>query len=38
MNVDKTILVPINADATFIKSHNIGTEAVKIWKAVKHLV
>ena len=28
MNVDKTILVPINIDAALIKSHKIGDEAV----------
>ena len=28
MNMDKTILVPNNVDATFIKSHKTGTEAV----------
>ena len=37
MNVDKTILVPINVDATFIKSHKIGTEAVKILESCKLL-
>ena len=34
MNVDKTILVPINVDASFIKSHKIGTEAVEIFEYV----
>ena len=37
MNVDKMILVPINVDATFIKSHKIGTEAVKILESCKIL-
>ena len=37
MNVDKTLLVPINIDATFIKSHNIGAEAVKILESCKIL-
>ena len=37
MNVDKTVLVPINVDATFIKSHKIGTEAVKILESCKIL-
>ena len=35
INVDKTILVPINVDAAFIKSHKIGTEAVKILESCK---
>ena len=37
MNVDKTILVPINVDASFIKSHKIGTEAVEIFEICKIL-
>ena len=37
MNVDKTILVPINVEATFKKSHKIGTEAVKILESCKIL-
>ena len=37
MNVDKTILVPINVDATFIKSPKIGTEAVKLLESFKIL-
>ena len=37
MNVDKTILVPINIDAGIIKSHKIGTEAVKIRDSCKIL-
>ena len=37
MNVDKTIIVPINVDATFIKSLKIGTEAVKTLESCKIL-
>ena len=37
MNVDKTILVPINVDVTFIESHKIVTEAVKILESCKKL-
>ena len=37
MNVDKTILVPINIDAALIKSHKIGDEAVKILDSCKIL-
>ena len=37
MNVDKTILVPINVEATFIKSHKIGTEAVKVLESCEIL-
>ena len=37
INVDKMILVPINVDATFIKFHKIGTEAVKILESCKIL-
>ena len=35
--VDKTILVPINVDATFIKSHKIGTEAVNFLESCEIL-
>ena len=37
MNVDKTILAPINVDATIIKTHKIGTEAVKILESCEIL-